>query len=62
MKKIFVIILILCGLFISAQEKVKIKGLTRNEIKAIKKEQKEKDRIAKYASMGLNQWGSNENA
>ena len=57
-----VIILTLCGLFINAQEKVKIKGLTRNEIKAIKKEQKEKDRIAKYASMGLNQWGINENA
>ena len=62
MKKIFVIILILCGLFISAQEKVKIKGLTKKEIKAIKKEQKDQDRIAKYAGMGLNQWGINENA
>ena len=62
MKKILVIILTLCGLFINAQEKVKIKGLTRKEIKAIKKQQKEQDRIAKYTNMGLNQWGINENA
>ena len=45
-----------------AQEKLKVKGLTRKEIKAIKKQQKEKDRIAKYSSMGLNQWGIDENA
>ena len=62
MKKILVIILTLCGLLINAQEKVKIKGLTRKEIKAIKKQQKEQDRIAKYTNMGLNQWGINENA
>jgi hypothetical protein len=62
MKKILVIILTLYGLFINAQEKVKIKGLTRKEIKAIKKQQKEQDRIAKYTNMGLNQWGINENA
>ena len=41
MKKILVIILTLYGLFINAQEKVKIKGLTKKEIKAIKKQQKE---------------------
>ena len=62
MKKILVIILTLCGLLINAQEKVKIKGLTKKEIKAIKKQQKEQDRIAKYTNMGLNQWGINENA
>ena len=43
MKKILVIILTLYGLFINAQEKVKIKGLTKKEIKAIKKQLQKKD-------------------
>ena len=34
----------------------------KKEIKALKKQQKEQDRITKYANMGLNQWGIDEKA
>ncbi len=62
MKKILVMLTILLGGILIAQEKVVVKGLTRKEIKTLKKNQKEQDRIAKFTSMGLNQWGINENA
>ena len=62
MKKLLIIFAILSLGSVYAQEKLKVKGLTRKEIKAIKKQQKEQDRIAKYSSMGLNQWGIDENA
>jgi hypothetical protein len=62
MKKVLVIIAVLFGLFTSAQEKISVKGLTKEEIKTLRKNQKEQDRIAKFTSMGLNQWGINENA
>ena len=62
MKKLLIIFAILSLGSVYAQEKLKVKGLTRKEIKAIKKQQKEQDRIAKYSGMGLNQWGIDENA
>ncbi len=62
MKKLLLIFAILSLGSVYAQEKLKVKGLTRKEIKAIKKQQKEQDRIAKYSGMGLNQWGIDENA
>ena len=46
----------------NAQQKVTFKGLTKKEIKSLKKEGKEKIRIAKFISMGLNKWGIDENA
>ena len=46
----------------NAQQKVNLKGLTKKEIKSLKKQEKEKKRIAKLTSMGLNQWGIDENA
>ena len=61
--KISVTIFIFFGLyFINAQEKVILKGMTKKEIKALKKQEKEKQRIYKLTSMGLNQWGIDENA
>ena len=61
--KISVTIFIFFGLyFINAQEKVILKGMTKKEIKALKKQEKEKQRIDKLTSMGLNQWGIDENA
>lgn len=62
MKKVLFILAILLVGVINAQEKVLVKGLTRKEIKALKKNQKEQDRIAKFTGMGLNEWGINENA
>ena len=62
MKKLLLILAMVSLGSLYAQEKLKVKGLTRKEIKAIKKQQKEQDRIAKYSSMGLNQWGIDENA
>ena len=62
MKKLLLILAMFSLGSLYAQEKLKLKGLTRKEIKAIKKQQKEQDRIAKYSSMGLNQWGIDENA
>tara|TARA_B110000444_G_C18788771_1_gene571382 strand:- start:1050 stop:1511 length:462 start_codon:yes stop_codon:yes gene_type:complete len=62
MKKVLFILAILLVGVINAQEKVLVKGLTRKEIKALKKNQKEQDRIAKFIGMGLNEWGINENA
>ena len=61
--KILVAILIFSGLyFINAQEKVILKGMTKKEIRTLKKQEKEKQRIAKLTTMGLNQWGIDENA
>ena len=61
--KISVTIFIFFGLyFINAQEKVILKGMTKKEIKTLKKHEKEKQRSAKLTSMGLNQWGIDENA
>ena len=62
MKKLLIIFAIRSLGSVYAQETLKVKGLTRKEIKAIKKQQKEQDRIAKYSGMGLNQWGIDENA
>ena len=36
--------------------------MTKKEIRTLKKQEKEKQRIAKLTSMGLNQWGIDENA
>ena len=47
---------------VNAQQKVNLKGLTKKEIKALKKQESEKKRIAKLTSMGLNEWGIDENA
>ena len=47
---------------VNAQQKVNLKGLTKKEIKALKKQENEKKRIAKLTSMGLNEWGIDENA
>lgn len=61
--KISVTIFIFFGLyFINAQEKVILKGMTKKEIRTLKKQEKEKQRIAKLTNMGLNQWGIDENA
>tara|TARA_Y100000816_G_scaffold213579_1_gene158947 strand:- start:153 stop:617 length:465 start_codon:yes stop_codon:yes gene_type:complete len=61
--KISVTIFIFFGLyFINAQEKVILKGMTKKEIKTLKKQENENQRIAKLTSMGLNQWGIDENA
>lgn len=46
----------------SQDQKIFIKGLTRKEIKEIKRNKKEQDRIARFINMGLNEWGIDENA
>lgn len=46
----------------SQDQKIYIKGLTRKEIKEIKRNKKEQDRIARFINMGLNEWGIDENA
>ena len=61
--RISLTILIFFSLFLTkAQEKVTLKGLTKKDIKALKKQENEKKRITKLTSMGLNQWGIDENA
>ena len=62
MKILLTILIFFSLLFINAQEKVILKGMTKKEIKALKKQEKEKQRIAKLTSMGLNEWGIDENA
>ena len=54
MKILLTILIFFSLLFINAQEKVILKGMTKKEIKALKKQEKEKQRIAKLTSMGLN--------
>ena len=44
------------------KQKVILKGMTKKEDKGIKKARKRKKRIDKLTSMGLNQWGIDENA
>ena len=46
----------------SQDQKIFIKGLTRKEIKEIKRNKKEQDRIARFINMGLKEWGIDENA
>ena len=46
----------------SQDQKIYIRGLTRKEIKEIKRNKKEQDRIARFINMGLNEWGIDENA
>ncbi len=53
MKKLLIILAIFTLGSIYSQEKLKLKGLTKKEIKALKRQQKEQDRITKYANMGL---------
>ena len=61
--KILVAILTIFFFFqANAQQKVNLKGLTKKEIHALKREENEKKRIAKLTSMGLNEWGIDENA
>ena len=62
MKKLLIILAIFTLGSIYSQEKLRLKGLTKKEIKALKRQQKEQDRITKYANMGLNQWGIDEKA
>ena len=62
MKILFTVLTFFMLCTLKAQEKISLKGLTKKEIHTIKKEVKEKKRIAKLASMGLNQWGIDENA
>ena len=62
MKKLIIIYIVLTGVSINAQEKILLKGLTRKEIKELKKKKREQERIDKYTSMGLNKWGIDENA
>ena len=47
---------------VNAQQTINLIGLTKKEIKALKIQGKEKKRISKLTSMGLNQWGVDENA
>ena len=60
----FLIIITLCSMMLSysQDQKIFIKGLTRKEIKEIKRNKKEQDRIARFINMGLNEWGIDENA
>ena len=62
MKILLTILIFFSLLFINAQEKVILNGMKKKEIKALKKQEKEKQRIYKLTSMGLNQWGIDENA
>ena len=62
MKILFTVLTFFMLCTVKAQEKISLKGLTKKEINAVKKEVKEKKRIAKLESMGLNQWGIDENA
>ena len=62
MKFLFTVLTFFMLCIVKAQGKISLKGLTKKEINAIKKEVKEKKRILKLASMGLNQWGIDENA
>ena len=48
MKKILIILAIFTVGSIYSQEKLKLKGLTKKEIKALKRQQKEQDRITKF--------------
>ena len=61
MKILFTVLTFFMLCTVKAQEKISLKGLSKKEINAIKKGSKRK-RIAKLASMGLNQWGIDENA
>ena len=62
MKFLFTVLTFFMLCIVNAQGKMSLRGLTKKEINAIKKEVKEKKRIAKLASMGLNKWGIDENA
>ena len=62
MKKLLIILAIFTLGSIYSQEKLRLKGLTKKEIKALKRKQKEQNRITKYTNMGLNQWGIDEKA
>ena len=44
------------------EDKILLKGLTRKELRDMKRKKKEQDIIARYKAMGLNQWGIDENA
>ena len=56
------IIFFIFNISFSQEDKVYLKGLTRKEIKDMKRKKKEQDIIARYKAMGLNQWGIDENA
>ena len=44
------------------EDKIYLKGLTRKELRDMKRKKKEQDLIVKFNTMGLNQWGIDENA
>ncbi len=56
------IIFFIFNISFSQEDKVYLKGLTRKEIRDMKRKKKEQDIIARYKAMGLNQWGIDENA
>ena len=56
------IIFFIFSISFSQEDKVFLKGLTRKEIRDMKRKKKEQDIIASYKAMGLNQWGIDENA
>ena len=46
----------------SQEDKIYLKGLNRKELRDMKRKKKEQDLIVKFNTMGLNQWGIDENA
>ena len=62
MKILFTVLTFFMLCIVNAQGKISFKGLTKKEMNAIKKEVKEKKRVAKLARMGLNEWGIDENS
>ena len=44
------------------EDKIYLKGLTRKELRDMKRKKKEQDLIARFNKMGLNNWGIDENA
>ena len=63
MKLAFVLIAFLIfNISYPQEDKIYLKGLTRKELRDMKRKKKEQDLIVKFNTMGLNQWGIDENA
>ncbi len=63
MKLAFVLIAFLIfNISYPQEDKIYLKGLTRKELRDMKRKKKEQDLIVKFNTMGLNEWGIDENA
>ena len=62
MKILFTVLIFFMLCTVKAQEKISFKGIDKKRNKYDKKARKREKRIDKLTSMGLNQWGIDENA